>query len=162
MDLIQGMLDRFPAIKKFVNENDLMVEYREHANIEVHWFGANLSEDSFQTMSPIHYWQVVNMQAFNGQPKFPNLSKFTGYIFSLPFSNVPVERVFSQMKLVKSKQRNSLHNVTLASLLQCHEWYRLNSDVCTNFPKEMLEAVKAVTANKSIDNHLQLLDEENP
>lgn len=153
MSLIVGMLKRFPIITSRLNEDDLMIEFRDHVNIDNSWFGSDITEDSFLVMNPVDYWGVISKQIIRDKPRFPNLSKFVGFIFSLPFSNVPVERVFSQMRLVKTKQRNSLHNTTLASLLQAHEWFKQNGDVSATFPKEMGQAVKAVIANKSIENY---------
>ena len=53
-----------------------------------------------------------------GDPKYPNLIKFFTTLSSLPFSNAAVERVFSQLKLVKTDHRNSLKSMSLVSLLQ--------------------------------------------
>ena len=44
--------------------------------------------------------------------------EFVGILASLPFSNAFVERIFSQLKLVKADQRNSLKSTSLVALLQ--------------------------------------------
>lgn len=53
----------------------------------------------------------------NGEPKYPNLMKVVGCVMSLPHSNAAVERVFSQLNLIKTDLRNSLKPCSLVSLL---------------------------------------------
>ena len=43
--------------------------------------------------------------------------RFVSTLASLPFSNVSVERLFSQLKMIKTDQRNSLKSSFLVSLL---------------------------------------------
>ncbi|KAK3879936.1 hypothetical protein Pcinc_015530 [Petrolisthes cinctipes] len=52
-----------------------------------------------------------------GQPKFPNLCKIVGCALALPHSNAAVERIFSQLKLIKTETRNSFKTTSLVSLL---------------------------------------------
>ena len=44
--------------------------------------------------------------------------KFVGILLSLPFSNVSVQRIFSQLKFVKTHHRSNLKSISLTSLLQ--------------------------------------------
>ena len=53
-----------------------------------------------------------------GEAKYPVLMAFVCILASLPFSNASVERIFSQLKLVKADHRNSLKSMSLVSLLQ--------------------------------------------
>ena len=53
-----------------------------------------------------------------GEHKYPNLIKFFATLSSLHFSNAAVERVFSQLKLVKTDHRNSLKSMSFVLLLQ--------------------------------------------
>lgn len=52
-----------------------------------------------------------------GALMFPNWSKCISLLLSLPSSNVLAERVFSQLKLIKTDHRNRLDPVTCSSLL---------------------------------------------
>jgi len=68
-----------------------------------------------------------------GDLKYPNLRKVVACLMSLPFSNAPMERLFSALKNVKSDCRNSLKRESLAGLL--HTWQGMKS---YNFPAEKL------------------------
>ena len=66
------------------------------------------------------YWTVVkNAKIPTGESKYPCLIKFVEIIASFPFSNVPVERIFSMLKQIKTDHRTSLKFSSLVSLMQC-------------------------------------------
>ena len=48
-----------------------------------------------------------------GEDKYPVLMAFVSILASSPFSNPSVEKLFSQFKLVKPDQRNSLKSTSL-------------------------------------------------
>ena len=50
--------------------------------------------------------------------KWPNVLRLCELLFSLPFSNGHVERMFSAMKIVKTNRRTSLKSTTLSDLLK--------------------------------------------
>ena len=52
-----------------------------------------------------------------GEIKFPTLGYFVKSLLSWPHSNADVERIFSQVILIKTKQRDRLETTTLGSLL---------------------------------------------
>lgn len=64
------------------------------------------------------YWQKVFKARSGGEILFPNLIKIISALFSLPFSNAPVERLFSQLRLIKTDHRNSLKDQSLIGLLE--------------------------------------------
>lgn len=53
----------------------------------------------------------------DGKRKFLQLPILVNYFMSLPFSNAAVERLFSDLKNIKTDKRNRLDNETLASIL---------------------------------------------
>ena len=73
------------------------------------------------------------MKIFNGNESFPLLHKLVSIIFSVPVSNSFVERIFSLVSTQWTKERNSLREKTMKSLLQvrvnldlsCHEMHEL-------------------------------------
>jgi hypothetical protein len=60
---------------------------------------------------------VFQEKTATGEPAFPNLIKLVKTVLSLPYSNAAVERVFSQLKLIKTDHRASLKRESLLALL---------------------------------------------
>ena len=78
-----------------------------------------------------HYWgDVAALTGGCGEIKFPTLGYFVKSFLSLPHSNADVERILSQVTLIKTKQRNKLKTSTLDSLLMTHSGLPTN---CMNF-----------------------------
>lgn len=64
------------------------------------------------------FWHIVfNAKNAGGDLKFPNLSKIICILLSFPFSNASVERIFSQLKLIKTEHRTALKHESLLGLL---------------------------------------------
>jgi hypothetical protein len=64
------------------------------------------------------YWKVVmSARTEGGDKSYPHLSNVVAALMSMPFANAPVERVFSQLRLIKSDRRNSMKEETLSALL---------------------------------------------
>ena len=100
---------KLPYLSNAVDTNNLDVEWRLHA----------LDEKVSEDLPFNEYWLAIrNAKIPTGEAKYPNLIKFITILFSLPFANAAVERVFSQLKLVKTDHRNSLKSTSLVSLLQ--------------------------------------------
>ena len=57
----------------------------------------------------------------NEAPCFPNLKVNISFELIMPFSNAAAERVFSLLKLIKTQNQNSLHNVRFSSLVHVKE-----------------------------------------
>jgi len=73
---------------------------------------------------------------------YPNLSKVISVLFSFPFSNAAVERVFSQLNLIKRDHRTALKHETLLSLMTSKLWLQQKgSSVVARLdpPREMLQ-----------------------
>lgn len=64
------------------------------------------------------FWaEVRNYTDSGGQRPFNDLASFAIMLLSLPWSNAEVERVFSQVNIIKTKIRNKLEIQTLNSIL---------------------------------------------
>ena len=99
---------QIPGLKDVADLRQTDKEWWEHA------MSPNLSEE----MCCEEYWKAVFNEKNQGQEKvYPNLTKVVSTALSLPFSNAAVERVFSQLKLVKSDHRASLKEESLLALL---------------------------------------------
>ena len=76
----------------------------------------HLGDAQVEDLSVEQYWiKIFSLETRSGEIKYSELRKRISLIFSLPFSNVPTERLFSPLKLIKTDIRNSLENVTLVS-----------------------------------------------
>lgn len=76
------------------------------------------SSTSSKRQDVVTFWANINcITDTNGDIQFPTISKLSKSLLSLPHSNTEVERVFSQLVLLKTKTRNKLKPNTLDSLL---------------------------------------------
>lgn len=112
---------------------------------------------SFVTESPtniIDFWfRVYGLQNSYNEPKYPNISKFALTLLTIPLSNASIERIFSQMNIVKNKIRNKLLVSTTESILlvrNCLQNVRM--ETCVNFipSKKMLALFRS---NNIYNNH---------
>ena len=53
----------------------------------------------------------------DAESKWPNILQLCKLVFSLPFSNAHVERLFSTLKIIKTDRRSNLKSTTLSDLL---------------------------------------------
>ncbi|KAF9424289.1 hypothetical protein HW555_000428 [Spodoptera exigua] len=91
---------------------NLHKEWKKHAFLD--FSELNMSPD----LPVEEYWnKILKMTDGTGEPMFPNLKEIIKVLLVLPFSNACVERVFSQLKLIKSDQRNRLNADTIAALM---------------------------------------------
>lgn len=101
--------------------------------IEVQWRKINLVSWK-NTSSVIDFWTDVKefKDTANCNP-FLELANFSLTVLSLPWSNAAIERIFSQMNIVKSKSRNKMGTTLLTSLLYIRFGLKLNNKCCNNF-----------------------------
>ncbi len=99
---------QIPGLKDVADLKESDKEWREHA----------MSPNMNGEMCCEEYWKAVFNEKNQGQQKvYPNLTKVVSTALSLPFSNAAVERVFSQLKLIKSDHRAVLKEESLLALL---------------------------------------------
>ena len=85
-----------PHLKDVANREQAEAEWRSHA------FNPDLNSD--KTLQ--EYWTAVFNAKNQDQKKMnPTFTKVVTTLLSLPFSNAAVERVFSQLKLIKNDRR---------------------------------------------------------
>ena len=86
--------------------NDLNDEYRNfQITKDQHHFNQNLKISKF-------WYKLREIKNGLGQPKYLNLSDFMTNMTSLPHSSACVERIFSQVNIVKTKKTNELKATT--------------------------------------------------
>ena len=95
----------------------------------------------------------------------PNLLKVLKVLLSMPFSNAAVERVFSQLKLIKTDQRASLKQESLLALLRTKMTLlksdRIDGPATVNLEpsNEMLSLHKTMVTNADNDEVTKLKKE---
>ena len=83
------------------------------------WRQEAFKEKSSADLQWCNYWNMVqDCEMTTGVSKYPNLMKFVGILALLPFPNATYERIFSQLKLVKTDHRSNLKSTSLTSLLR--------------------------------------------
>lgn len=110
-------------------------------------------------MEPIDFWaKVGNYTDASGERTFSNLAAYALKILCLPISNADVERVFSQVNLLKNDLRNRMSQELLSALLyirsslRCYEGEERKKCRCPDFqPTENM--LKAVQDSSFYDHH---------
>ena len=64
---------------------------------------------------------------------FSDLAKFAFAMLCLPLSNASVERMFSQMALIKTKLRNRMKQPLLESIMHIRAYMSRNGFCCNKF-----------------------------
>ncbi|KAK3888573.1 hypothetical protein Pcinc_007425 [Petrolisthes cinctipes] len=88
--------------------------------LEEQWRDLLYAQTSLKNLSyraTTFWYELRSVKDGNGHSKFDLLSKFMCCLFALPHSSACVERVFSQVNLIKTKQTNRLQVATAANCL---------------------------------------------
>ena len=100
---------RFPNLVDEEKLDDLDLEWREFRLM-------NLTD--LESLDVDQFWnEVACLKKVDGQVRFSILPQFMKCLLVLPHSSASAERVFSQLTLIKTKQRNRIGNELLNSLL---------------------------------------------
>lgn len=103
----------FPNLLTEKDYQKLDLEWRLLRNCEIQNFGDNGEE----------FWVSVRKEKYNdGTPMFETVSNFVIQLLSLPHSSANVERLFSQINLIKTDSRNLISSATLCGLLHTKEY----------------------------------------
>ena len=68
-----------------------------------------------------------------GESRFNNLAQFALALYTLPYSNAEVERIFSKMNHFKSKLRNKMASPTTDALIRVDGGLKWRGEQCYNF-----------------------------
>lgn len=97
-----------------------------------------------QTTDTVSFWCEVKKycDASNINP-FEELATFALSRLVLPWSNAEVERIFSELNIVKTKARNRMRPEMINSLLSIRAGLRRRKQCCYNYelPKEVLQQI---------------------
>ncbi|KAE9530031.1 hypothetical protein AGLY_011493, partial [Aphis glycines] len=101
--------------------------------IEMQWHKINLITWSNTSSAGIFWAEVKKFKDASGSNPFEELADFAFMILALPFSNAAVERVFSQMNLVKIKTRNRMGFNVLISILHIRSGLKRHGKCCDSY-----------------------------
>lgn len=109
------------------------------------------------------FWKRVLNIKENDKLKYGNLASVISVLLSIPASNAPVERTFSQLKRIKTDYRASMHNDTICAILHVKDYLKgfkqRNEDGSFGklrysslaFSDALVKSVLAVQANRPIN-----------
>lgn len=86
-------------------------------DISIQWNNVALIDWQEKYVTSKFWAEVKNYADAGGNKPFGELAEFALHLLVLPFSNAEVERVFSQMNLVKCKIRNRMQNKMLNAII---------------------------------------------
>ncbi|CAH0388168.1 unnamed protein product [Bemisia tabaci] len=125
---LSPIFSRFPYLKELVDYHKADVEWSTYLSCNFE----KLKE--MKDFSVAKYWKkVLQKKNYNGSLMFPNLKVVMYLLLILPFSNACVERIFSQVNLIKTALRNSMDNDTLDALLVVKYAVEAEFGNCINF-----------------------------
>jgi hypothetical protein len=108
---LANVLKRFPVLNNFIdNAQELDKEWRELALMELEPSNSN---------DIMEYWRkVFCLKNSLGKIYFPNILFVMRLLLALPFSNASFERLFSDLKNIKTMHRNKLKTDSLVGILR--------------------------------------------
>lgn len=135
---IQSITDVAILFPNIVNSSDLQA-------LDTEWrILRNCKEIESFPNEAVGFWQEVQkMKLGDDSSAFKILSNFTFSILSLPQSSANVERIFSDINLTKTKQRNKLNNATISGLLHTRSYIRHNNCYDFKIEKNHLTAISS-------------------
>lgn len=132
---IAPVVANFPNLVAETSINEIDSEWRLLRNTELNVEMAG---------SAYTFWQnVANLKKGDNTPMFPLLANFMKRLLCLPHSSASVERVFSQVNLMKTKVRNSLNTETLNGMLHAKKNFETSSAHNLEITRSHLELMTA-------------------
>lgn len=122
-----------------------LVNVKDYQDIDTQWrLLRNTQEINMFKDDAEDFWaNVAQMKGGDGTPLFGSVATFVFHILSLPHSSANVERIFSAVNLIKTKNRNRLSTDALVGLL--HAKRHIGDKNCYDFniPKAMFSKISS-------------------
>lgn len=133
-----------PSLVKILEASN--VHAQKITKIEHQWQNIQLVEWNEKTNSTNFWVEVLNYKNACDENPFIELGEFVLSFLTLPISNAEVERLFSQMNIIKTKQRNRLAIKSLNSIMCIRASLRRESKCCHNYeiPDEVIAVIGTV------------------
>lgn len=91
------------------------------------------------------YWQrVFELKNITETYLFPNLKVVISVLLVLPFANVSVERIFNDLKIIKTEHRNALNTDTISNILFTKQGIKDNGGLLKFEPTDTMVQQKAI------------------
>ncbi|CAG5109363.1 Similar to ZBED9: SCAN domain-containing protein 3 (Homo sapiens), partial [Cotesia congregata] len=127
------VLKRFPVLNEYVTLQQLDNEWKEHALLNLEDYNIDIN-----STAEIYWQQIFKLTNPVGEMKFKNLKIVINFLLVLPFSNVSVERIFSDLKIIKTDHRNCLSSKTLKSVVATKNLLSKNDSILDFEPSEKI------------------------
>lgn len=120
-----------PLAQHFPN----LVAESELQNLDNEWRLLRNTEINYEDTSNAEmFWiSVSKMCRGDNSPMFPTISRFVLNLLCLPHSSANVERIFSQVNLLKTKQRNKLSSASIVGLLHSKAYLSSKGETSYSF-----------------------------
>ncbi|KAK3892454.1 hypothetical protein Pcinc_003687 [Petrolisthes cinctipes] len=108
-----------------------------------------------ETTSTAKFWIEVNgYKDASGVNPYPELCELAISVLSLPHSNAEVERLFSQMNIVKSKLRSRLNLRSVNAILAVRSGLKRVGKSCNSYelPKEVIKQIGTMASYTSTES----------
>ena len=125
---------------------------------------AKVSLGHMTTFDPPRFWHSIKtIKDGNDEPKFGLLSDFMCTMMVLPHSSACVERVFSQVNMIKTPMTNRLHAETVASRLLAKQAIARNNSTCYEWEpsRSLLEDMVKGRCHQRYVNRLKQKTQQN-
>lgn len=118
--------------------------------IESQWNKLSLVKWAQENDTALFWAEVLNCKDAGGNNRFSDLAEFATRMLTMPFSNAEVERIFSQMNIVKSKLRNRMQCDMVNAIVFIRSWLSNSGKCCSDFEISR-EMVKEIGTTKIYD-----------
>ena len=82
----------------------------------------------------IQFWNIIrDFTDAGGAKRLGHISSLALALYSVPYSNAEVERIFSKLNYCKSNLRNKMKSGTVAAIIHIDCGLRLRQEKCYNF-----------------------------
>lgn len=106
------------------------------------------------------WYEVLNFKDLAGENRFEDLATFAISLLVLPHSNADVERLFSMMNVVKTKQRNRMKIELLSSILTIRAGLARADKCCNNYilPNSVVQKIGTKEIYSSLPENVNVSD----
>lgn len=153
--------EEFPSLIPVIHRFPVLCEHRDIEKANTEWRLLKQSKTLFEFDSVEEFWRHVFLMK-NGvdEPMFPTIKNIVAGLMCLPHSSAAAERIFSQVNLIKTKQRNRLHVKTCDALLHTKEMLR--GSTCYEFnPSQSLLSKISASTTKTNETEIDLTETDN-